>query len=148
MLIQVLLGDQTPVANGALVLRLVMSVLLVRVKTVAVSARFPAHVADHRSLPVIQPRVRRQVALDFELLAAVLAREAVMLRVLSHEVGPQRLLPRADQPTDYAGELPFAVELRLLGSFVVLSQVGDHGGPLVAPEVARDAGESFLGLGE
>lgn len=144
VLVQVLLGHQPPPAHRTLVLRLVMSVFLMSVQAVAVPARFPANVAHHRRFPVIQPRVRGQVALDLELLAALLARELVTLRVLSHEVRTQRLLPRTDEAADDARELSLTGVLTLARVPVVFSQVSDHRRSLVATKVADRAGQSFL----
>jgi len=86
VLVQVLLRNETPMAPRTLVLCLVVRVFLMRVQTVTVAARLAAHVAHHRRLPVIQSGMRGQVTLDLELLAAVLARVTVMLRVLAHKV--------------------------------------------------------------
>ena len=144
VLVQVLLGHQPPPAHRALVLRLVMGVFLMSVQAVAVPARFPANVAHHGRFPVIQSRVRGQVALDLELLAALLARVLVTLRVLSHEVRTQRLLPGTDETADDARELSLAGELTLARVTVVFSQMGDHRRSLVATEVANRAGQSFL----
>lgn len=73
VLIQVLLRDETPVAQRALVLRLIMRVLLMGVQAVTVPAGLAADVAYHRYLPMIQPGVRGEVALDLEPLATMLA---------------------------------------------------------------------------
>jgi len=86
VLVQILLRNETPVTPRTLVLCLVVCVLLMRVQTVTVAARLAAHVAHHRRLPMIQSGMRGQITLDLELLAAVLARVAVMLRVLANEV--------------------------------------------------------------
>lgn len=85
-----------------------------------------------------------EVALDLEFLAALLARVAVMLRVLAHKVRPQGLFAGADQTADDAGELAFIVEPVVRDPLVLLGQVCDHRGPLVASKVARYARENFL----
>lgn len=144
VLVEVLLGHQPPAAHRTLVLRFVMSVFLMSVQAVAVSACFPTDVAHHGRFPVVQSRVRGQVALDLELLAALLARELVTLRVLSHKVRAQRFLPGTDETADDARELSLTGELALARVPVVFSQVSDHRRPLVATEVADRAGQSFL----
>lgn len=122
-----------------------MSVLLMSVQAVTVSARFPANVAHHWRFLVVQSRVRGQVTLDLELLAALLARVLVTLRVLSHEVRTQRLLPRTDEAADDARELSLTgVELAVARVLVVFSKVSDHRRSLVATKVADRAGQSFL----
>lgn len=146
VLVQVLFGHQSPVAHRTLVLCFVMSVFLMRVQTVTVPAGFPAHVAYHGWFPVVQSRVGGQIALDLELFAALLAGELVTLRMLPHEMGPERFFARANQPAYHAGELSFAGELALPGSLVILGQMGDHGRPLVAPEVAAHARQCLLFL--
>jgi len=73
MLIQILLRDETPMAQRALVLRLIMRVLLMGVQAVTVPAGLAADVAHHRQLSMIQPGVRSEITLDLELLAAMLA---------------------------------------------------------------------------
>jgi len=72
VLIQIFLRDKSPMTQRALVLRLVMRVLLMSIQTVAVPAGLAADIAHHRRLPMIQPSVRGEIALDLELLAAVL----------------------------------------------------------------------------
>lgn len=110
----------------------------------AVATGLAAYVAYHRRLPVIQSRVSGEIALDLELLTAVLARVAVMLRMLAHEVRSQGLPAGADQTADDAGELAFIVELVVREPLVPLGQMSDHRGSLAAPKVARHARESFL----
>lgn len=141
MLIQVLLRDEASVAQRAFVLRLVMRVLLMGVQAVTVPAGLAADVAHHRRLPMIQPGVRGEITLDLELLAAVLARVTVMLGVLADEVRPQGLLAGADQATDNASELALAAgELVIVRRpLVLLGEMRDHRGSLLAAEVARHA---------
>jgi len=93
---------------------------------------------------VIQSRVSGEVALDLEFLTTLLARVAVMLRMLAHKVRPQGLLAGADQTADDAGELAFIVEPVVRDPLVLLGQMCDHRGSLVASKVARYARESFL----
>lgn len=146
VLIQILLRDEASVAQRAFVLRLVMRVLLMGVQAVAVPAGLTANVAHHRRLPMIQPGVRGEIALDLELFAAVLARVTVVLGVLADEVRPQGLLAGAHQAADNAGELALvAVEpVVVRGPLVFLGEMRDHRGSLVAAEIACYARESFL----
>lgn len=67
-----------------------------------------------------------------------------MLRMLAHKVRPQGLLTSADQTADDAGELAFIVEPIVRDPLVLLSQMCDHRGSLVASKVAHYARESFL----
>lgn len=143
VLIQILLGDESPVAHRALVLRLVMGVLLMSVQAVAVAAGLAADVAHHRRLPMIQPGVRGEVALDLEPLAALLARVTVMLRMLADEVRPKSLFAGAHQAADDAGEVAL-VTVVVHGPLVLLGKMRDHRGSLVAAEVAHYARESLL----
>lgn len=148
VLIEILLRDESSVAPRALVLGLVMRVLLMRVQTMTVAARLAAHVAHHRCLPVIQPGVRGQVTLDLELLAAVLAGVAVVLRVLAHKVRAESFFAGAHQAADDARELALAgrrVPVIVTGAtLVLLGQVCDHRGPLVASEAAGHARECLF----
>lgn len=144
VLVQVLLGHQPPVANWTLVFRFVMGMLLMGVQAVTVSTGFPAHVAHHGWFPMIQSHVCRQVALDLELLAALLAGELVVLGVLAYEMRPQGFLPRTDQAANDTGEFSLAGKLAFAGTLVILSQMSDHRGSLVATEVADRARQGFL----
>lgn len=144
VLIQIFLRDKSLVTQRTLVLRLVMRVLLMSVETVAVPAGLAAHVAYHRRFTMIQSGVRGQVALDLELLAAVLARVAKVLRVLSHEMRSQSLLASADQAADDASKFTLATGELVRASLVLLSQMRDHGRSLVAAKLARPARESLL----
>lgn len=141
VLIQILLRDEAPMAQRAFVLRLVMRVLLMGVQAVAVPTGLAADVAHHRRLPMIQPGMRREIALDLELLAAVLARIIVVLGMLADEMRPQGLLAGAGQATDNAGELALAAgELVIVRRpLVLLGEMCDHRGSLLAAEVAHHA---------
>lgn len=108
VLVQILLGDETPVAQRAFVLRLVMRVLLMGVQAVAVSTSLTADVTHHRRFSMIQPGVRGEIALDLELFTAVFARVAVMLGMLADEVRSQGLFAGAHQAADDASELALA----------------------------------------
>lgn len=86
VLVEVFLADHSPLAYLTLVLGLVVRELLMHVQGVAVETGLAANVADHRLLPVAEAYVVRQVALDLELLAAGLAGEFEVVRVLARDV--------------------------------------------------------------
>lgn len=148
VLIQILLRDEPSVTQRALVFRLIMRVFLMGVETVAVPAGLAADVAHHRCFLMIQPGVRSEITLDLEPLAAMLARVTVVLGMLADKVRPQGLLAGAHQAANDAGQLALVADkpvvVRSCGPFVLLGEMRDHRGSLVAAEVARYARESLL----
>lgn len=92
VLVEVLLTHHPPLAYLTLVLGLVMRELLMHVQGVAVEAGLAANVADHRLFPVAETYVIRQIPLDLELLAAGLAGELEVVRVLARDVYLQLVL--------------------------------------------------------
>lgn len=69
-----------------------------------------------------------------------------MLGMLADEVRPQGLLTGAHQAADDAGELALAAGEPVVvhGFLVLLSEMRDHRGSLVAAKVTHYARESFL----
>lgn len=110
VLVEVLLADHPAFAHLALVLRLVVSEFLMDVERIAVQTGLAADVADHRLLPMAEPHVVRQIALDLELLPASLARELEVVGVLPRYVNLELVLALVLVVALTAGE-----ELGLLG---------------------------------
>lgn len=92
VLVQIFLGDHPPLAHLALVLGLVMGEFLMHVQRIAVQTRFPANVADNRLLLVAETYVVSEITFHFEFLAASLARELEVVRVLPGHVDLQFVL--------------------------------------------------------
>lgn len=135
--IEILLRDHASLADRALVLGLVMGVLLMSVQTVTVPATLAAHVANHVRFYVLQPDVRRAVALDLEFLVAEIARVLVRVRVFAHEMRVQSLLASEYLPAHGACELGLVVgddrivddhvfDDYVVGLLVLLSQMRDQ----------------------
>jgi hypothetical protein len=92
MLIEILLADHPSLAYLTFVFRLVMREFLVHVQGVAVEAGLAADVADDRLFSMAEAYVVCQVTLDFELLAAGLAGELEVVRVLASDMYLQLVL--------------------------------------------------------
>lgn len=73
VLVEILLGDHTPLANLAFVLGLEVRPFLMHVQRIAVGAGLATNVADDGALLVLEAHVQSHVALHFELLTAELA---------------------------------------------------------------------------
>lgn len=86
VLVQIFLSDHPPLAYLALVFSLVMGELLMHVQRVAVQTRFPANIADNRLFLMAETYVVSEITFHFEFLAASLARELEIIRMLSGHV--------------------------------------------------------------
>lgn len=148
MLVQILLRCQFPFAYVALVLLLVMDVVQVTVQSSLVLAGDVADVTLHAGRPMLELRVMGQVALQFELPAALRTGVVVACRVLANEMRAESVLERADQAANLTRERSPDRRVALTFSFRLL-------GPrrlgflrfqsLVVLEQMRDQRRSFLG---